>query len=113
MGIHLLAILWIGGCIVAGWWQISRALDGNGLSYLYAVEWPIFAVAGTIGWWALLHTAPATPEQRAERSALEEQRRARVQASKRRPEDEDDALRAYNDHLARLAGTDPSSEETQ
>jgi len=41
---------------VAAWWQITRATDGNGLSYLYAVEWPVFAILGVYFWWMLIHT---------------------------------------------------------
>ena len=41
---------------MAAWWQITRATDGNGLSYLYSVEWPIFAILGVYFWWMLIHT---------------------------------------------------------
>jgi hypothetical protein len=43
-------------CGLAAWWQITRATGGNGLSYLYAVEWPIFAILGVYFWWMLVHT---------------------------------------------------------
>lgn len=104
IGYTALALLWIAGCLAAGWWQATRALDGNALSYVYSVEWPVFAIAGAFGWWALIRTEPATPEQRAERKALEDERRNQAQAAKRRPEDEDADLKAYNDHLASLSG---------
>lgn len=45
-------------CALAGWWQATRALDGNGLSWVYSVEWPIFAILAVIGWWHLVHEDP-------------------------------------------------------
>ena len=70
-------VLWFAGCLAAGWWQAARAMDGNALSYLYALEWPIFALAGVVIWWLLLHTAPVTPEEREERKAFEAAQRAK------------------------------------
>jgi hypothetical protein len=99
-------ILWVSACLWAGWWQATRAVDGNALSWVYAIEWPVFALGGIFGWWALLHTAAATPEQKAQRQAFEDAQRAATLAAKRRPEDEDDQLAAYNDHLAQLAADD-------
>jgi hypothetical protein len=99
-------LFWVSGCIAAGWWQAARAFDGNALSYVYAIEWPVFAIAGIIGWWALIHTDPATAEERSARRAYETEQRAMAQASKRRPEEEDAALKAYNDHLEALAQDD-------
>ena len=37
------------GCAVAGWWQATRALAGNGLSWFYSVEWPVFAILADLG----------------------------------------------------------------
>jgi hypothetical protein len=56
VGLHLAVLLFVPGCGVAAWWQITRATDGNGLSYLYAIEWPIFAVLGVYFWWMFIHT---------------------------------------------------------
>jgi DNA-binding transcriptional regulator of glucitol operon len=111
LGLHLIMLAWVGGCIALGWWQISRAIDGNTLSFLYAVEWPVFAIAGVVVWWLLLHTAAATPEERAQRRLYEERRRAEAQAAMRRPEEEDAALKAYNDYLAALERSDEAAEE--
>jgi DNA-binding transcriptional regulator of glucitol operon len=55
-GLHLLVLLFVPGCAAAAWWQITRATDGNGLSYLYAIEWPIFAILGVYFWWMFIHT---------------------------------------------------------
>jgi hypothetical protein len=46
------------GCAAAGWWQATRALSGNGLSWFYSVEWPVFAILAIAGWWRLIHEDP-------------------------------------------------------
>jgi|GEM_PF-1852637 len=55
------------GCLAAGWWQATRALAGNGLSWFYSVEWPAFAVIAVIGWWHLIHEDPEAYRARKER----------------------------------------------
>jgi|SRR5579872_3294827 len=64
--LHLTVLVVAPGCAVAGWWQATRALAGNGLSWAYSVEWPIFALLALAGWWHLVHE---DPEERAERRA--------------------------------------------
>jgi hypothetical protein len=54
--LHIGAVLFVPFCILATWWQITRAEDGNGLSYLYTFEWPVFAIVGVYFWWQFLHT---------------------------------------------------------
>jgi len=56
VSLHFAVLIFVPGCAVAAWWQITRAFDGNGLSYLYSVEWPIFAVLAVYFWWMLIHT---------------------------------------------------------
>jgi len=106
LSLHLLLVVWVAGCVLAAWWQVGRAIQGNQYSYLYAVEWPVFAVAGVFGWWALLHTEPASAEARAERRAHELRLRAAAQEARRDRVSEDPELAAYNDHLAELAASD-------
>lgn len=106
LGLHVLLVCWVVGCSLAAWWQVGRALGGNQYSYLYAVEWPVFAIAGVFGWWALLHTEPATEEAKAARRAHEHQLRAEAEAQRRDRASEDPELAAYNDHLAELAASD-------
>lgn len=52
---HLLLVLIVPSCLIAGWWQVHRAAGGNTLSYAYSVEWPVFAIVACIGWWQLIH----------------------------------------------------------
>ena len=123
--LHLALLIWFPACLIAGWWQVNRAFDGNGLSYLYSVEWPVFAVVGVWGWWELIHTDPDTVGRRAqERMAAagtadgeggSEDGPATGggapvgQQPSRRREEEDEALAAYNDRLAELAARGPQS----
>jgi hypothetical protein len=103
--LHASVVVWVPGCLFAGWWQVTRAMDGNGLSYLYSVEWPVFALVGIWVWWSLVHTDPATVGARAQRalaSARAEQGLADPGPARRRDE-EDEELAAYNDRLAALA----------
>jgi hypothetical protein len=47
-------------CVALTWWQVSRALSGNTLSWVYSFEWPIFAAYALYMWWKLLHEEPAS-----------------------------------------------------
>lgn len=116
--LHLAVLVWFPTCLLAGWWQVTRAFDGNGLSYLYSVEWPIFAVVGVWGWWMLIHTDPNTVGRRAQAWLESKAGRGDDQPGKgvapaaaaqppRRREAEDEELAAYNDRLADLANRGP------
>ncbi len=130
---HLACLLFVPFCIAATWWQITRAEDGNGLSYLYTFEWPVFAVVGIYFWWQFLHTDydvvglkgmrnqagdaptdvdsdPAQPLQSATPLATVSpagpSRSAIASTSRIAPtsvEDEDPELAAYNARLAALS----------
>lgn len=105
IGLHLVLIVWVTGCGLAAWWQVGRAIGGNQLSYLYAIEWPMFAVLGVFGWLALLNMDKVTEFQQRARKEYEEKMRLQAQNAAREAEraNEDPALAAYNDHLASLA----------
>lgn len=70
--LHALFLVIAGGCLIAMWWQVNRAMQGNALSYLYSVEWPVIAVVVGIGWWQLVHD---TPEDIARRKEYHERMR--------------------------------------
>jgi hypothetical protein len=59
---HITAIIVVPACLALGWWQVTRALDGNTLSWAYVFEWPIFAGYAVFMWWKLIHDpeAPAS-----------------------------------------------------
>ena len=56
LSLHVAVLVVVPGCAVAAWWQIDRAADGNQLSYLYSVMWPVFGLLGLWFWWMLIHT---------------------------------------------------------
>jgi hypothetical protein len=47
---HLFAALAFCGMLGLGWWQYHRALGGNGLSWAYTFEWPLFAGFAVVFW---------------------------------------------------------------
>lgn len=104
IGLHFALLLWIAMCASAVWWQVGRAVEGNSLSFLYSIEWPVFGVLGVLGWYALLNLEKVTVDQQTVRREYEEKMRAQaVTARDVTRADEDPALAAYNDHLARLS----------
>jgi hypothetical protein len=62
--LHLAFLAIAAGCVIAAWWQIHRAMQGNALSYLYSVEWPAFVLVAGIGWWQMVHDTPEDIERR-------------------------------------------------
>ncbi|MGO9198329.1 MAG: hypothetical protein ACLQK4_14520 [Acidimicrobiales bacterium] len=65
--LHFYLLLVAPGCVVAGWWQATRALAGNGLSWVYSVEWPVFALLAVYAWWHLIHEDPEAYKARKQR----------------------------------------------
>jgi integral membrane protein len=67
--LHVEVIIVAPACVLAGWWQATRALDGNGVSWVYSVEWPVFAIIAVLAWWHLIHEAPEAYRARKRRSS--------------------------------------------
>ena len=102
------------------WWQASRALSGNTLSYVYAFEWPLLAGVVVYMWWDMLHEGPRRADERLEVSggagptangAASNGASSPVNgaaapepdpAVPRYRDDEDEELAAYNRYLAEL-----------
>lgn len=102
---HLLIVMWVPGCLVAAWWQVTIATAGNSLGYLYAVEWPLFAIFGVVFWWNVVHDDPDEHGNRrlgALRRESEDGARAKDEVFRPHREGEDAELRAYNDYLEQL-----------
>ena len=118
MARHLLALVLTAGCLALGWWQYSRAADGNSISWGYMFQWPVFGAFVVFIWVREIQLArrkaagePVTaPEEPAERvpsapgAPVSLGRPVRVAV---RPAGAGDAtdpeLEAYNDYLAWLA----------
>jgi hypothetical protein len=47
---HLFVFAAFWGMLWLGDWQFHRAMGGNGLSWAYTFEWPLFAVFGVVFW---------------------------------------------------------------
>ena len=50
LGWHVLMILSVWGMLWLGDWQLHRAMAGNGLSWAYTFEWPLFAGFAVVFW---------------------------------------------------------------
>ena len=64
---HLTLVLGLALCAVAFWFEVRRALGGNGLSWAYVFEWPLFAAFAVYMWWNVLHGDRAIRRRRAAR----------------------------------------------
>ena len=119
VSLHLAVLVFVPGCAVAAWWQIHRAEDGNLLSYLYSVMWPVFGILGLYFWWMLLHTDYETVGlrgMRRQQEAAAADAGGPVAVAPTAPavpspllEVEDPALAAYNARLAELAAKGPKT----
>jgi len=118
--LHLGVIVFVPACAFAAWWQITRAQDGNGLSYLYSVEWPIFAILAVYFWWMLLHTdfdSVGLKGMRKEQATRSHTPDAMIPERPIEPVpptapsliEEDPELAAYNARLAELAKQGPGT----
>ncbi|HWG02314.1 MAG TPA: hypothetical protein VG164_10790, partial [Trebonia sp.] len=47
---HALMVVSFWGMLWLGDWQFRRAMGGNGLSWAYTFEWPLFAVFAVVFW---------------------------------------------------------------
>ena len=90
------------GFLALGWWQLTRAISGNDLSWAYVFEWPLFAGYAVYMWWKLTHDeAPSGNRAGSSVPAPAESPGATEHAPE--PESEQDKeLAAYNDYLAAL-----------
>lgn len=104
LALHFALLCWLSMSAVCAWWQVGRAIQGNSLSFLYAIEWPVIGMLGVLGWYALLNLEKVTAHQEQARREYEEGMRAQARAARdAAAEQEDPALGAYNDHLAALS----------
>ncbi len=108
LGWHVFVVAAVAGMLALGSWQLHRAEAGNGLSWAYTFEWPLFAVFAVVFWVKTIKDELHPPQA----PAPEE---VELPASARRPAgdspgapaagaggEEDEELAAYNAYLARL-----------
>ena len=110
LGWHLLMVVSFWGMFWLGDWQLHRALAGNGLSWAYTFEWPLFACFAVVFWAKTIKdefqikrgVASGSASSEVSLDDLPVSVRA-VQTGGASPEDdEDEELSAYNAYLARL-----------
>ncbi|MGC4807123.1 hypothetical protein [Micromonospora sp. DT233] len=58
---HLAMVAAVAAFLALGWWQVTRAAEGNASSWGYAVEWPVFAGFVIFVWWRELRHALRSP----------------------------------------------------
>ena len=113
---HAIALVLFVGFLGLGWWQYTRAADGNALSWGYMFQWPVFALFVAFLWLREVqherrHTGredkgdatPADDRVRPPGAPVTVGRPIRVPARSAAPAEDDPALVAYNDYLAWLA----------
>jgi cytochrome oxidase assembly protein ShyY1 len=60
---HLLVVVLVVAFLRLGWWQLSRAEGGNGLSIGYTLEWPAFAAFVIVVWIREMRNSRTESEQ--------------------------------------------------
>lgn len=108
---HLFIVVSVLGMLVLGDWQLHRAEAGNGLSWAYTFEWPLFAIMAVVFWVKTLRDEarpPARPQTAGQSVQLPGGARpagtdepASPGEDSGSPEEEAE-LAAYNAYLARL-----------
>jgi hypothetical protein len=109
---HAFAVVAFWGMCWLGDWQFRRAIAGNGLSWAYTFEWPIFAIMGAIFWGKTIRdefhvrsgavTDSAAPDLPAGAMAADGLPTTAGSMSDGAGEPEDPELAAYNAYLAKL-----------
>ena len=93
--LHIPFVIGVPGCLFAGWFELTRALAGRQVAWVYAFEWPLFAILGTYIWWRTFHESAAMPT----RPAVPDDPRAIDQL--------DPGLVAWQEYLVQLHAADP------
>src|SRR5262252_4864205 len=115
LGWHAFAVAAVVGMLWLGDWQFHRAESGNGLSWAYTFEWPIFAVFAVVFWAKTIRdefhppaaTGPADSDIDLPAGAIPAAAGATAAGAAAGPggaaaAEEDAELAAYNAYLARL-----------
>jgi len=110
LGWHLLMVVSFWGMGWLGDWQLHRALAGNGLSWAYTFEWPLFAGFAVVFWAKTIKDefrikregSSGTLAGPSDSDDLPVSARPVQVSVGTAEEDEDEELSAYNAYLARL-----------
>jgi hypothetical protein len=109
---YLPLVIGVPGCLAAGWFEWTRALGGREIAWVYAFEWPLYAVVGIYMWWRIWH-----PVSRTEPGSAEAQQPSGTSSAQENNRGNDGAgasesavdpqLEAWQRHLAQLQAADP------
>lgn len=88
-------------CIPAFLFEIKRALGGNELSWAYVFEWPLLGLYAVYVWRKMLRELRS---EQASAAATERGEPDQAVAERRRLEEADPELKAWNDYLATIHG---------
>lgn len=103
--LHLTLAIALPLCLAAGAFELTRALSGHAVGWIYAVEWPLIGAYGVYLWWRLLHEVRAEARGPADRETGGAG--AAAEPVDAHPADADPELQAWQDYLARLHAADP------
>ncbi len=101
VSLHVALLVFVPGCVALTWWQVSRALGGNTLSWVYTFEWPIFGGYAVYMWWKLVHDEPVR-ETRGPEEPGGQGPAPGAGPDADEPDEQDEELAAYNRYLAQL-----------
>ncbi|RAY11703.1 hypothetical protein DPM19_29240 [Actinomadura craniellae] len=102
LGLHALAAVLFSSFLAFGWWQLQRAQEGNGRSWAYVFEWPIFAIFVIVMWVKMIRDELSDDDTEAAEEPAEPAEPRTTAEIIRQHEEEDESLAAYNRYLARL-----------
>jgi hypothetical protein len=96
-------VIGVPGCFAAGWFELTRALGGREIAWVYTFEWPLYGVAGLYMWRRIWHPSIG----RRTRAALLRGDPAPVRTAHSSTPDDDPELAAWQHYLDKLHAADP------
>jgi hypothetical protein len=100
--VHVAVVVLVIVFLRLGWWQVTRAVDGNLLSFGYALQWPAFAVFVVFVWIKEMRGAGRRPAGSAAEPPVRPEPVRTVHAGPAYEDQGDEELAAYNRYLAWL-----------
>jgi DNA-binding transcriptional regulator of glucitol operon len=118
LGIVVVCVVSLVGCVGLAWWQWERfdSATGSWQNLGYVLQWPLFGLFPAFMFWRLRKLRATPGEQQApRRSEPEPWKSAPRQAVPAGQDDDDPELAEYNRYLAQLNKTahDPAQEQQE
>ncbi len=96
VGLHCTLLIVLPIFSFMAYWQLSRALGGNSLSWVYTFEWPFFGFYAIVLWWKLIH------ENEEKKTGLRFSRKHAADNDSDKEKDLEEQTAAYNSYLSSL-----------